>query len=89
MARYYDIRLAKETVSGNAMALVWTRFIPTEDSLPGVYCLRNKQADWDHSTLWNTYTSWADGTVRAAGLALQIWRPHVRLTHRPWRIAPW
>ena len=60
MARYYDIRLEKDTVSGNAKALVWTRIIPTEDTLPGVYCLRTNQADWDESTLWNTYTMLTD-----------------------------
>ena len=60
VARYYDIRLEKDTVSGNAKALVWTRIIPTEDTLPGVYCLRTNQADWDESTLWNTYTMLTD-----------------------------
>ena len=33
VARYYDIRLEKDAASGNAKALVWTRIIPTEDSL--------------------------------------------------------
>ena len=60
VARYYDIRLEKDAASGNAKALVWTRIIPTEDTLPGVYCLRTNQADWDESTLWNTYTMLTD-----------------------------
>jgi transposase len=60
VARYYDIRLEKDEASGNAKALVWTRIIPTEDTLPGVYCLRTNQADWDESTLWNTYTMLTD-----------------------------
>ena len=40
VARYYDIHLEKDAVSGNAKALVWTRILPTEETLPGVYCLR-------------------------------------------------
>ena len=60
VARYYDIRLEKDAASGNAKALVWTRIIPTEDTLPGVYCLRTNQADWDESTLWHTYTMLTD-----------------------------
>ncbi|MBP8291044.1 MAG: IS1634 family transposase [Chromatiaceae bacterium] len=60
VARYYDIRLEKDEASGKATALVWTRIIPTEDTLPGVYCLRTNQADWDESTLWNTYTMLTD-----------------------------
>lgn len=60
VARYYDIRLEKDETSGNAKALVWTRIIPTEDSLPGVYCLRTNQADWDERTLWHTYTMLTD-----------------------------
>ena len=45
MARYYDIRLEKDEASGNAKALVWTRILPTEETLPGVYCLRTNQAE--------------------------------------------
>ncbi len=60
VARYYDIRLDKDEASGNATALVWTRIVPTEDTLPGVYCLRTNQADWDERTLWNTYTMLTD-----------------------------
>ena len=60
VARYYDIRLEKDAASSNAKALVWTRIVPTEDTLPGVYCLRTNQADWDESTLWNTYTMLTD-----------------------------
>jgi transposase len=60
VARYYDIHLEKDAASGNAKALVWTRIIPTEETLPGVYCLRTNQADWDERTLWNTYTMLTD-----------------------------
>ena len=60
VARYYDIRLDKDEASGNATALVWTRVIPTEDTLPGVYGLRTHQADWDERTFWHTYTLLTD-----------------------------
>jgi len=60
VARYYDIHLEKDAASGNAKALVWTRILPTEETLPGVYCLRTNQADWDERTLWNTYTMLTD-----------------------------
>jgi transposase len=60
VARYYDIRLDKDEASGNAKALVWARILPTEDTLPGVYCLRTNQADWDENTLWDTYTMLTD-----------------------------
>ena len=60
VARYYAIRLEKDEASGNAKALVWMRIVPTEDTLPGVYCLRTNQADWDESTLWHTYTMLTD-----------------------------
>ncbi len=58
--RYYDIRLEQDVASGNAKALVWTRLIPTEETLPGVYCLRTDQADWDERTRWHTYTMLTD-----------------------------
>ncbi len=60
VARYYDIRLEKDDASANAKALHWTRVVPTEDTLPGVYCLRTNQTDWDDATLWGTYTMLTD-----------------------------
>ncbi len=56
VARYYAIRLEKDAASGRATALHWERSIPTEDTLPGVNCLRTNLTDWDASTLWQTYT---------------------------------
>jgi transposase len=56
VARYYDIGLEKDAASSNAKILVWTRSVPTEDTRPGVYCLRTNQAQWDEATLWNTFT---------------------------------
>jgi len=60
VARYYDIRLEKDEASGNAKSLCWSRVVPTEDTLPGVYCLRTNQSDWDEATLWQTYTMLTD-----------------------------
>jgi transposase len=58
--RYYDIRLEKDEASGNAKSLHWSRIGPTEDTLPGVDCLRTNQSDWDEATLWQTYTMLTD-----------------------------
>ncbi len=60
VARYYDIRLEKDEDSGHATALHWQRIVPTEDTLPGLYCLRTNQKDWDDTTLWQTYTMLTD-----------------------------
>jgi transposase len=60
VARYYDIRVEKDGASGNAKTLQWTRITPLEDALPGVYCLRTNQAQWDEATLWHTYTMLTD-----------------------------
>ena len=60
VARYYDIRLDKDPDSDKAKALQWSRIVPTDDTLPGVYCLRTNQAEWDETTLWQTYTMLTD-----------------------------
>lgn len=60
VARYYDIRVEKDATNGNATTLQWTRIVPPEDTLPGVYCLRTNQAQWDEATLWHTYTMLTD-----------------------------
>ena len=60
VARYYDIRLEKDEASGYAKALHWTRLVPTEGTLPGVYCLRTNQTDCDDATLWSTYAMLTD-----------------------------
>jgi len=60
VARYYDIRVEKDEASGNAKTLLWSRITPSEDTLPGVYCLRTNQAQWDESILWHTYTMLTD-----------------------------
>lgn len=58
--RYYDIRVDKDESTRRATALHWTRRVPTEDTLPGVYCLRTNQTDWEEATLWGTYTMLTD-----------------------------
>jgi transposase len=60
VARYYDIRLEKDEAGGNAKTLQWSRITPPEDTLPGVYCLRTNQTQWDEATLWHTYTMLTD-----------------------------
>jgi transposase len=60
VARYYDIRLEKNEATGHATALHWQRLVPTEDILPGVYCLRTNRQEWDDATLWHTYTLLTD-----------------------------
>jgi hypothetical protein len=86
VARYYDIRLEKDEASGNATALVWTRIIPTEDTLPGVYCLRTNRTDWDESTLWNTYTMLTDSGGRVPLPEVRAWpTPPLSPPERPGR----
>ena len=60
VVRHYDIRLEKDEATARATTLHWTRIVPTEDTLPGVYCLRTNQSDWDEATLWSTYTMLTD-----------------------------
>jgi len=55
-ARYYEITVEHDEASGNATAICWTRITPTDDTYPGVYCLRTNHDTWDESTLWHTYT---------------------------------
>jgi len=60
VARYYDIQLEKDETTGRTTALHWQRLVPTEDLLPGVYCLRTDRTEWNESTLWQTYTMLTD-----------------------------
>jgi hypothetical protein len=60
VSRYYDIRLEKDEASGRATALHWERIAPTEDTRPGVYCLRTNHTDWDGTTLWHIDTLLTD-----------------------------
>jgi transposase len=59
-ARYYEIVVEHDETTGNATAIRWQRITPTDDTLPGVYCLRTNRDAWDESTLWHTYTMLTD-----------------------------
>ena len=59
-ARYYEITVERDEASATATAILWTRITPSEQILPGVYCLRTNHDTWDESTLWHTYTMLTD-----------------------------
>jgi transposase len=59
-AKYYEITVEHDPVSGKATALHWQRHKSIDDTLPGVYCLRTNQDQWDEATLWRTYTMLTD-----------------------------
>lgn len=58
VAQHYEIRVEED--KGMATALHWTRTKTIKDTLPGVYCLRTNQTQWDDATLWHTYTMLTD-----------------------------
>ena len=60
VAKYYEIEVEHDQTTGKAMAITWQRVTLTQDTLPGVYCLRTNQAQWDEATLWQTYTMLTD-----------------------------
>ena len=59
-ARYYDVSVAHDEATGKASAIHWQRTQTPEETLPGVYCLRTNQDQWDEATLWRTYTMLTD-----------------------------
>jgi len=59
-ARYYEITVEQDEAGPNAKAIRWQRITPVDDTLPGVYCLRSNQTDWDEQTLWQTYVTLTD-----------------------------
>lgn len=59
-AQYYEIRVNQDKAAGKATSIQWTRRKAIEDTLPGVYCLRTNQTQWDDATLWHTYTMLTD-----------------------------
>ena len=59
-AKYYEITVEHDSVTGKATALHWQRHKSIDDTLPGVYCLRTNQDQWDEATLWRTYTMLPD-----------------------------
>jgi hypothetical protein len=59
-AQYYDVSVAHDEATGKASAIHWQRNQTLDDTLPGVYCLRTNQDQWDEATLWRTYTMLTD-----------------------------
>jgi transposase len=59
-AQYYEVRVEQDPASGTATAIHWQRTKPIAETLPGVYCLRTNEQDWDEATLWRTYTMLTD-----------------------------
>ena len=59
-ARYYDITVEPDPNTGKAGAIHWQRNQTIDDTLPGVYCLRTNQEEWNEATLWHTYTMLTD-----------------------------
>ena len=57
-AQYYDIRVDQQ--GDNATAIHFKRTSTIKETLPGVYCLRTNQTQWDDATLWQTYTMLTD-----------------------------
>jgi len=59
-AQYYEITVEQDEDGPNAKAIHWQRITPVDDTLPGVYCLRTNQTEWDERTLWQTYVMLTD-----------------------------
>ena len=59
-ARYDEISVEQDEAGPNAKVIRWQRITPVDDTLPGVYCLRSNQTDWDEQTLWQTYVTLTD-----------------------------
>jgi transposase len=59
-ARYYDVTVEHDPLTGKASAVHWQRNHTIDDTLPGVYCLRTNQNEWNEATLWHTYTMLTD-----------------------------
>jgi transposase len=59
-AHYYDITVEPDETSAKATAIRWERNKTVDETLPGVYCLRTNQGQWDEATLWHTYTMLTD-----------------------------
>jgi transposase len=59
-AKYYEVTVVHDEERAFATAIEWKRTTPTEDTHPGVYCLRTNHREWDEATLWRTYTMLTD-----------------------------
>lgn len=62
VGQHYEIELIADPTGENAIDLRWSQQIKpgTRLSLPGVYCLRSNQTDWDSEQLWRTYIMLTD-----------------------------
>ena len=59
-AQYYEVSVTLDEATGKASAVHWQRTQTPEQALPGVYCLRTNQDQWDEALLWRTYTMLTD-----------------------------
>jgi len=59
-AQYDDVSVVHDEATGKASAIHWQRTQTPEEMLPGVYCLRTNQEQWDEATLCRTYTLLTD-----------------------------
>jgi len=59
-AQYYEVTVEHDPARAKATAIHWQRTTPIAETLPGVYCLRTNEAEWDEATLWRTYTMLTD-----------------------------
>jgi transposase len=55
----YGVELARGADDAPS-AIYWQRTKTIEQTLPGLYCLRTNQKDWNENTLWHTYTMQTD-----------------------------
>jgi transposase len=59
-SKCYEVSVEHDMTSANATAVHWKRNKTHNDTLPGVYCLRTNQNQWDETTLWRTFTMLTD-----------------------------
>jgi hypothetical protein len=59
-AQHYEVSAEHDETTGKASTIHWRRIKSIEETLPGVYCLRTNQDQWDEATLWYTYTLLTD-----------------------------
>ena len=82
----YSIDVEQDKKNGNATHIAWQQKprAATTDTLPGVYCLRTSQTDWDEETLWKTYTMLTDleGVFRSLKSELGMRPVHHQIAQR-------
>lgn len=62
IGQYYHIHLKFDEKAEKVTSLTWHQQAKpgTQLSLPGVYCLRTNELDWDDEALWRTYSMLTD-----------------------------